>query len=67
MSIRMLAQELYRLERRVSDLEMTLAAQGTKMSPERSRLELELLQAKRDRDHLRAVLKAKKEPPPWVP
>jgi len=66
MSIRMLAQELYRLERRVSELEQALAALGSKMSPERSRLELELLQARRDRDHLRTVLKAKKEPPPWV-
>jgi hypothetical protein len=67
MSIRMLARELYRLERRVEELAKGLAALGKQPSPDRSRLEAELFQAKKDRDHLRAVLSAKKETPPGVP
>ena len=66
MSIRMLAQELYRHERRVEELEKALVALGSGPSPERPRLEAEIFQAKRDRDHLRTVLAAKKERPPWV-
>ena len=65
MSIRFLAQELYRLTRRVEDLERALATFGSEaaLSKERSRLEMELFQAKHELAHTRAVLEAKKEPP----
>jgi len=61
MPIRYLAQELYRLSRRVEELEKTLAALTQTTSPERSRLEAELLQTRQERDHIRTVLEAKKE------
>jgi hypothetical protein len=65
MSVRYLAQELYRLTRQVEDLEKTLAALGPEavLTKERSRLQRELLQAKHELAHMRAVLEAKKEPP----
>jgi hypothetical protein len=63
MSIRYLAVELYRCERKVSDLEKQLAQLGHQSTPERSRLEAELFQAKKERDHYKALLDAKKEPP----
>jgi hypothetical protein len=61
--LRELAAELYRLTRKVEDLEKRLAALGSAPSPERTTLEAELFQAKKDRDHLRKVLEAKKEKP----
>ncbi len=62
MTIRYLAQELYRLSKKVEELERTLAAlEGP--SPERARLQAELFQARKERDHWRAVLEAKKEKP----
>jgi hypothetical protein len=63
MSIRYLAVELYRCERKVFDLEKQLEQLGQQASPERGRLEAELFQAKKERDHFRALLDAKKEPP----
>lgn len=65
MSVRFLAQELYRWTRQVEDLERALATLGPEaaLRKERSRLEMELLQAKHELARLRAVLDAKKEPP----
>jgi hypothetical protein len=61
MSIRDLAKELYRLEREVEDLEGRLKA-----APLESRddIQLALRRAKGERDRYRAILAAKKEPPP---
>jgi hypothetical protein len=64
MTVRYLAQELYRLTKRVEELERQLAALGEKAPlPERRRLEAELHQTRKDRDQTRAVLQAKKEKP----
>jgi hypothetical protein len=62
-TIRYLAQELYRLTKQVEELERRLAALGSGPSPERGPLEIELLQAKKERDRLREVLESKKEKP----
>jgi hypothetical protein len=62
MTIRYLAEELYRWTREVEDLEKTLAAlelMGT--LEERNRLEAALRQAKQQQAHFRAVLESKKE------
>ncbi len=64
MTIRFLAQEVYRLSRKVEDLEKALAAATEDAgSRERARLEIELLEARKELAHYRAVLNAKKEPP----
>jgi hypothetical protein len=63
MSIRYLAVELYRCERQVQELERKLAQLGQQDFPELVRLETELFQAKKERDHYKALLDAKKEPP----
>jgi hypothetical protein len=63
MPIRYLAQELYRLTKKVEELETRLAALGRGPSPERGPLEIELLQTKKERDHVREVLESKKEKP----
>ncbi len=63
MPIRYLALELYRLTQKVEELERRLAALGKAPTPERGPLEIELLQAKKERDHLRDVLESKKEKP----
>lgn len=64
MTVRFLAQELYRLTKKVEDLEATLSAlvEGTPLQ-ERARLEAELFQARKERDHFRTVLDAKKDKP----
>ncbi|MFA4901632.1 MAG: hypothetical protein WC600_02690 [Desulfobaccales bacterium] len=64
MSVRYLAQELYRLTRKVEDLERALATLGPEavLKKERMQLQTELLQAKHELAHVRAVLDAKKEP-----
>ncbi len=63
MTIRYLAQELYRLTKKVEEVEWRLAALGTGPSPERGPLESELFKTKKERDHLREVLESKKEKP----
>ena len=63
MAIRYLALELYRLTQKVEELERRLAALGTGPSPERGAIEAELFQAKKDRDHLKSTLEAKKDKP----
>ena len=63
MTIRYLAEELYRWTREVENLEKTLAAlepMGT--LEERNRLDAALRQAKQQQAHFRAVLESKKEP-----
>jgi hypothetical protein len=61
--IRYLAVELYRLTQKVEELERRLAALGNAPTPERGPLEVELLQAKKERDRLRDMLESKKEKP----
>ena len=63
MSIRYLAVELYRCEKKVQELEKKLVQLGQQASWERVGLEAALFQAKKERDHYKAVLEAKKEPP----
>ena len=57
-TIRFLAQELYRLTKKVEELEKALkdASPG-----ERGRLEAELMQTRRDQEHYRSLLASKKE------
>jgi hypothetical protein len=64
MAVRYLAQELYRLTQQVEELEEKMAAMDreTPMA-ERTRLEMELLAARKERDRFRAMLEAKKEKP----
>jgi hypothetical protein len=62
MTIRYLAEELYRWTREVEDLEKALAAlelMGT--LDERNRLDAALRQAKQQQAHYRAVLESKKD------
>ena len=64
MTIRYLAEELYRWTRKVEDLEKALAnleVLGT--IEERDRLEAELRRARQEQAHYRAVLESKKERP----
>jgi hypothetical protein len=64
MTLRFLAQELYRLTQKVEGLEAGLAALEDGGSPaERARLEGELFRAKKELEHCRNVLEAKKEKP----
>jgi hypothetical protein len=63
-TIRFLAEELYRLTKKVEELEAALSSLSENASLEkRSHLEAELLQARKEREHMRAVLAAKKEKP----
>jgi hypothetical protein len=64
MAVRYLAQELYRLTKRVEELEAALAA-ADESAPlaARHRLETDLLAARAERDRFRARLEAKKEKP----
>jgi ribosomal protein L29 len=64
MSVRYLAEELYRWTRQVEDLEKALAALEVDADmQERTRLEMEVRHARQELAHVRAVLNAKKEPP----
>ena len=62
MTVRYLAEELYRWTRQVEDLEKTLAAldRGGALE-ERDRLKAALSQAKQQQAHYRAILTSKKE------
>jgi hypothetical protein len=59
-TIRFLAQELYRLTRKVEELE-----NAVKDAPltHRNRLEAELFQTRQEQEHYRNLLAAKKEKP----
>ncbi|MBU4231477.1 MAG: hypothetical protein L6277_05260 [Desulfobacterales bacterium] len=62
MTIRYLAEELYRWTREVENLQKTLAALSpTGTLEERNRLEAALRQAKHQQAHFRAVLESKKD------
>jgi hypothetical protein len=63
MSIRYLAVELYRLTKKIEELEQALAALGPGPAEDRRRLEAELFQAKVDHRHYHDLLEAKKEKP----
>jgi hypothetical protein len=62
MSIRMVAKELYQLEQEVQSLEKRLKVASPK---DRDELENRLVRLRAERDHLRGILEAKKEPPPY--
>ncbi|MBN1102710.1 MAG: hypothetical protein JXL84_04760 [Deltaproteobacteria bacterium] len=62
MSIREVARELYRLEREVEEMEGRLKDLPLQ---ERGEWEDRLRKAGAERDRLRKVLEAKKEPPPY--
>ncbi len=64
MTVRFLAQELYRWTQRVQELERAMKAlpQGAPAEP-RLALEAELRRARKEQEHFRAVLEAKKEQP----
>lgn len=57
-TIRFLAQELYRLTKKVEELERSLRDAPPR---ELGRLEAELFQTRRDQEHYRSLLEAKKE------
>ncbi len=61
MSIRYLAEQLYLWTKRVKALEQALAALGEAPHPDRAKLEAELFQAQKERDHYKSVLESKKE------
>ena len=64
MTVRYLAEELYRWTREVEHLEKALAAQEPIGAlEERKRLEEALRQAKQQQAHFRAVLESKKDRP----
>lgn len=64
MTIRFLAQELYRLTQRVEELKHAVAALDDASSlEERMRLETALAQARKELEHYRSVLDSKKEKP----
>ena len=62
MSIRYIAQELYRLEREVEAVRRKL---GDASAEVRDELELELRRTTAERDKYRAILESKKDPPPY--
>jgi len=62
MSIRFIAKDLYRLERDVERLEALLKNTSSK---EKDDIENRLYSLRAERNHLRALLEAKKEPPPY--
>jgi hypothetical protein len=59
-TIRFLAQELYRLTKKVEELEKALQKAS---SEELASLEAELFQTRRDQEHYRSLLAAKKDKP----
>jgi hypothetical protein len=64
MTVRYLAQELYRWTRKVEELEQALATLAPEAPlAERVRLDTELRQAQQEQERFRGMLEAKKEPP----
>jgi hypothetical protein len=62
MSIRFIARDLYRLQQEVERLGELLK---TASSRDKDDIESRLLQLRAERDHVRGILEAKKEPPPY--
>ena len=62
MSIRMIARDLYRLEKEVETLEQRLKAAPAE---QRRDLEEQLRKARAERDRMRRVLEGSKEPPSY--
>ena len=62
MSIRFIARDLYRLQQEVERLDELLK---TASSRDRDDIENRLLQLRAERDHVRGILEAKKEFPPY--
>jgi chromosome segregation ATPase len=62
MSIRMIAKDLYRLQQEVEQLEQELRAA---QPGNKGELEQQLRRARAERDRLRGMLEANKEPPPY--
>lgn len=62
MSIRFIARDLYRLQQEVERLGELLK---TASSRDKDDIESRLLQLRVERDHVRGILEAKKEPPPY--
>jgi hypothetical protein len=64
MTVRYLAEELYRWTRKVEELEKALAGLAPDAPlAERNRLDTELRQARQETAHFRTVLEGKKERP----
>jgi hypothetical protein len=64
MTLRFLAEELYRWTRKVENLEKAMAdLEAGGSLAERTRLEMDLLEARQKLAHYRAVLESKKERP----
>ena len=62
MSIRLIAKELYRLEKDVEQLEKALHESPAERKPV---LELSLWKARAERDRMRGVLEGTKDEPPY--
>jgi hypothetical protein len=62
-AIRYLAEHLYQWTKKVEELERALAALGDGSHPDRGKLEAQLFQAKKEQEHFKALLEAKKEKP----
>jgi len=60
MTIRLIARDLYRLEREVTDLEKRIESAPPR---EKERLLEELRKARADRNHMRKILEGAKEEP----
>jgi hypothetical protein len=62
MSIRLIAKDLYRLEKDVEQLEKALQRSPAERRPE---LEVKLWKARAERDRMRRILEGSKEEPPY--
>ncbi len=62
MSIRLIAKDLYRLEKDVEQLERALQTSPAEKRPD---LEMKLLKARAERDRMRSILEGSKEEPPY--
>ena len=61
MSLQWIARELYRLEKEVDSLEKAIGEASVKKG---EKLRMKLLQIRAERDHMRGILKSKKEKSP---